>query len=78
MEKCQNIINLAIKKVLTMDKASLAEANHPSPILGKALVILPNDRNNIDLLEKCLYSLSMINQKQIYELAEEYTKLCWQ
>ena len=78
MEKCQNIINLAIKKVLTMDKASLAEVNHHSQILGKALVILPNDRNNIDLLEKCLYSLSMINQKQIYELAEEYTKLCWQ
>jgi len=59
------------KKVITMDKASLEEVNHHRGILGEALKILTSDQNNINLIEKCLQSLSIINQKQIYELAEE-------
>jgi len=59
------------KKVTAMDQASREEVNYHRQILGKVLEILPNDQNNINLVEKCLHSLSIINQKQIYELAEE-------
>ena len=57
-----------------MKKRTVDQIKHYQQILSKALAILPN-KEDLVLFEQSIHAISMINQYQIFELAETVFKI---
>lgn len=62
------------KKIINIHKTPAAELKQYRKILNRSLEILPN-QTDIILFERTLHTISIINQKQICELADEVYKI---